>query len=194
MNIKVLLVISGCLLAIAALAVIYRQKYILGSYRNEMHVLIEEARLVSQDLEEMMNSAVDLGRTVVSDIHDQVQPDPEEQETEEEVPSVDNVLPAGTLTDPILSFYQYLCGPQYPVAAPATNDDTSAIPVAPDNQPPFEELSAEDEPDYHSMHPYLAVRFMQEKGFTIKEIAQKLGRGQGEIHLMLNLERKKKSV
>ncbi|MGI5921719.1 MAG: translation initiation factor IF-2 N-terminal domain-containing protein [Syntrophomonadaceae bacterium] len=40
-------------------------------------------------------------------------------------------------------------------------------------------------------HPYLAVRTLYEKGFSIREMAQLLERGQGEIELLLNLARKK---
>lgn len=40
-------------------------------------------------------------------------------------------------------------------------------------------------------HPYLAVRSLHENGYSIKEIAQILERGQGEIELILNLTHKK---
>ncbi|MEN6460479.1 MAG: translation initiation factor IF-2 N-terminal domain-containing protein [Syntrophomonas sp.] len=43
-------------------------------------------------------------------------------------------------------------------------------------------------------HPYLAVRTLYEKGFSVKEIAQLLERGQGEIELILNLSRKKQAL
>lgn len=43
-------------------------------------------------------------------------------------------------------------------------------------------------------HPYIAVRTLYEKGFSVKETAQMLERGQGEIELILNLSRKKKAI
>lgn len=42
-----------------------------------------------------------------------------------------------------------------------------------------------------SAHPYLAVRSLYEKGYPVWQIAKILGRGQGEINLILNLSRKK---
>ncbi|MEA1960036.1 MAG: translation initiation factor IF-2 N-terminal domain-containing protein [Bacillota bacterium] len=41
-------------------------------------------------------------------------------------------------------------------------------------------------------HPYMAVRVLYEEGYSIREIAQILERGQGEINLILNLADKKK--
>jgi transposase len=45
--------------------------------------------------------------------------------------------------------------------------------------------------ELRTAHPYLAVRSLHEKGYNIKEIAQLLERGQGEVELILNLTRKK---
>lgn len=42
-----------------------------------------------------------------------------------------------------------------------------------------------------SAHPYVAVRSLYEKGYPIWQIAKLLGRGQGEISLILNLSKKK---
>ena len=41
-------------------------------------------------------------------------------------------------------------------------------------------------------HPYLAVRTLQEAGYSICDMAQLLNRGQGEISLIINLINKKK--
>lgn len=191
MRIKTLLVISLCLLAIVALGVLYRQKNVLDTYRNEMQVLIEEARLVSHDLEEMMNNAVDLSRSVVNDMQHKTH-----QEPEEVSPPVDSIpiLPACRVTDPVLDFYEHLCGPAKVCPVPAPVCRPSAVTIVPDDNVPGEQASYKEDPDYRSMHPYLAVRLLQEQGLSIREIARKLERGQGEINLMINLDRKKKSV
>lgn len=42
-------------------------------------------------------------------------------------------------------------------------------------------------------HPYLAVRTLADKGYSIREIAQILNRGQGEVSLILNLVNKKRA-
>lgn len=43
-------------------------------------------------------------------------------------------------------------------------------------------------------HPYIAVRVLHDKGYSIKEIARILGRGQGEVNLLLNLSKKAKVI
>ncbi len=45
--------------------------------------------------------------------------------------------------------------------------------------------------ELRTAHPYLAVRSLHEKGYNVKEIAQLLERGQGEVELILNLTQKK---
>ncbi|MDD3268132.1 MAG: translation initiation factor IF-2 N-terminal domain-containing protein [Syntrophomonadaceae bacterium] len=47
--------------------------------------------------------------------------------------------------------------------------------------------------DLKSAHPYLAVRTLYEKGFSVLDIAKMLDRGQGEVNLILNLTRKKQA-
>ncbi len=43
-------------------------------------------------------------------------------------------------------------------------------------------------------HPYIAVKTMYDNGYPIRDIAKLLGRGQGEISLILNLSKKKVAV
>jgi hypothetical protein len=42
-------------------------------------------------------------------------------------------------------------------------------------------------------HPYLAVKTLADRGYTTREIAQMLNRGQGEVSLILNLVNKKRA-
>ncbi|MDD2510036.1 MAG: translation initiation factor IF-2 N-terminal domain-containing protein [Syntrophomonas sp.] len=48
--------------------------------------------------------------------------------------------------------------------------------------------------ELRTAHPYLAVRSLHEKGYSVKEIAQILERGQGEVSLILNLTQKKSVI
>lgn len=48
--------------------------------------------------------------------------------------------------------------------------------------------------ELQAAHPYIAVRNLHEKGYSVKDIAKILGRGQGEIQLILNLARKSEAV
>ncbi len=48
--------------------------------------------------------------------------------------------------------------------------------------------------DLKKAHPYLAVRTLHERGYSVRDIAQILERGQGEVSLIMNLSQKKKAV
>ncbi|WP_143156846.1 translation initiation factor IF-2 N-terminal domain-containing protein [Thermosyntropha lipolytica] len=48
--------------------------------------------------------------------------------------------------------------------------------------------------DIKNAHPYMAVRALYERGYTIKEIAKFLGRGQGEVQILLNLAYKNRAI
>ncbi|MDD4803244.1 MAG: translation initiation factor IF-2 N-terminal domain-containing protein [Syntrophomonas sp.] len=47
--------------------------------------------------------------------------------------------------------------------------------------------------DLKKAHPYLAVRTLTERGYSIRDIAKLLERGQGEVILIMNLAQKKKA-
>jgi hypothetical protein len=52
------------------------------------------------------------------------------------------------------------------------------------------EISLEE---FKAAHPYLAVKTLADKGYSIREIAKLLNRGQGEVSLILNLLNKKRA-
>jgi len=45
--------------------------------------------------------------------------------------------------------------------------------------------------ELRNAHPYIAVRTLSEKGYSVRDIAKMLGRGQGEVSLIMNLSKKK---
>jgi len=47
--------------------------------------------------------------------------------------------------------------------------------------------------DLKKAHPYLAVRMLRERGYSIRDIAQMLDRGQGEVSLIINLSARKQA-
>ncbi len=53
--------------------------------------------------------------------------------------------------------------------------------------------AGEDTNDVLSAHPYIAVKTLYEQGYAIRDIAKILGRGQGEVSLILNLINKKRA-
>lgn len=48
--------------------------------------------------------------------------------------------------------------------------------------------------DLRNAHPYIAVRVLHEKGYSVKQIAKFLGRGQGEVQILLNLAYRNKAI
>jgi len=44
------------------------------------------------------------------------------------------------------------------------------------------------------VHPYIAVRTLHAKGYTVNQIARMLDRGQGEVNLILNITKKSKRL
>lgn len=66
-------------------------------------------------------------------------------------------------------------------------------PVIQPAEQPLQELGFSIE-ELKTAHPYIAVKTLYENGLSIREIAQLLGRGQGEVSLILNLSQKKASV
>lgn len=87
----------------------------------------------------------------------------------------------------------------FPVAADTETDGKEEIIIpeaipspAPEMQPvlglgfTIEEL--------RNAHPYIAVKTLYDNGYPIRDIAKLLGRGQGEVSLILNLSKKKASV
>jgi ribosomal protein S13 len=53
----------------------------------------------------------------------------------------------------------------------------------------YSQISIED---LKKAHPYLAVRTLHERGYSVRDIAKMLERGQGEVSLIMNLAQKKK--
>lgn len=84
---------------------------------------------------------------------------------------------------------------QVPNPGPETNGgDVAASARTMPERPAFTPDSRSDEfvlEDLKQAHPYIAVRTLHERGYAVWEIAKMLGRGQGEINLILNITRKK---
>lgn len=156
---------------------------------KELEVLINEARMVSQDMEAMLNSAVDLSKSVVEDFEVRLKDVREE-------PKPAKISPAEP--DPVLQFYQELTADVHREAllrdvAPEPHDLTPQADVRQDLAIELNSvMTADDFEVYRNIHPTLAVNRLYNQGLDVCQIAQILRRGQGEVHLILNLARKKK--
>lgn len=160
----------------------WQEKKAVQASTSQLEALILEARVVSQDMEEILNTAVDVSRSVIDDVESKI------KEVQTLTPPILNPLEASS--DPVVQFYNELL--QGTAAIEAEGQEIAgpiAEPEIVNQQPPA--LSKEDYPTYRKMHPYLAVRQLHQQGFSVVEISQILGRGQGEIQLILNLSRRK---
>lgn len=155
---------------------------------RQLELLINEARMVSQDMEALLINAVDLSKSVVEDFEVRLKDLSERPWPAEAGPAE---------PDPVLQFYQELAADKARQTtpgekAPQTHDIT--LPAVQED-PQSEDgplLTDIDFEQYRNMHPTLAVNRLHNQGLDVRQIAQILQRGQGEIHLILNLNRKKK--
>jgi hypothetical protein len=153
---------------------------------RQLEALINEARLISLDMEVMLNNAVNFSKNVADDWEQRIQQC--QSQAVETGPSQ---------SDPLLQFYQELAGGDIKRTALPSQDQ--AREAAPASQP-LQLLSTNldvpaplaDPQLYREMHPTLAVNQLNHQGLDVKQIAQILQRGQGEVELILNLTRKKK--
>lgn len=145
--------------------------------------LICEARTVSQEMEAMLDSAVDLSRTVIDDFDIRIK-------EAQSLPTLTTSTAAPPIPDPVAQFYHDLFKEADPDGAhqPETETPASEEGIAAETAM----LDDNDYQAYREMHPTLAVYQLYQRGLNAKQIAQILQRGQGEIHLILNLARKKK--
>ncbi len=160
----------------------------LRTTARQLEDLINEARIVSQDMEAMLSNAVDLSKRVLDDFEQRFQAARETMPPSPEIPQ------AGP--DPRLQFYRELSMEECPEAE-EQNSDQAWNTLSSDLPRPPQQLTADIPEDrdgeyYRKMHPTLAVNQLHNQGLKPKQIAQLLSRGQGEVELILNLTRKKR--
>ncbi|MDD2585229.1 MAG: hypothetical protein PHT79_00600 [Syntrophomonadaceae bacterium] len=144
----------------------------IKSYSGNLRELIDEADAVKRDLETLMDGAVNLSRQIIEDLDGKIQVAATNQAQQVEVK--DNYQEAAEKQEQ---------DKQVAAAYLAQIDAEKSSPMV-----------QEQEPDYFVMHPYIAVKTLYNNGLTVTEIAKTLGRGQGEVKLILNLCTKKKAI
>jgi DNA-binding transcriptional regulator YhcF (GntR family) len=150
----------------------------------QLEELISEARMVSQDMEAMLSNAVDLSRSVIDDFDRRLQ-------AAQSLPSrLAAEQAAGP--DPVVQFYQELAAEAHLEMQSGSGELKAAVEQCQPAGAASGPYAEEDYEAYRHMHPTLAVHQLYRQGMDVKQISQILQRGQGEVHLILNLERKKK--
>lgn len=197
--ITALLISIAALLIAIALFTMSRQKAFMESYLQLFNDTLSEASLVRQDLEVMMENAVQVSETIIQDVDQSIQQWMTIREYEQGMNPQIVTMPA----DDVSSYHQAEA-----VYVEAAGIDASSNHTPPEGSTVFslaeagkaspaassqshqaqESFSLED---IKAAHPYIAVRTLYEQGYSIRDIAQLLERGQGEVELILNLTRKK---
>ena len=161
----------------------------LRTTARQLEDLINEARIVSQDMEAMLSNAVDLSKRVLDDFEQRF------QEAREPMPPSPEIPHSGP--DPLLQVYQELAM-QGGREAVEHNDDQARNSLS-GSYPPLlprqltAGITAESDGEYYrKMHPTLAINQLHNQGLEPKQIAQLLSRGQGEVESIINLTRKTK--
>lgn len=152
----------------------------------ELETLICEAKMVSQDMEAILNSVVETSCTLISDMDNRIQ-------EVRNLPPIYSADKAPQYADPIAQFYRDLLMKDHPAETDSSPQPAKDSPApTTDDLPMTALLDDHDYQAYRHMHPTLAVHQLYQRGQSIKQIAQILQRGQGEIQLILNLASKRK--
>jgi cell division protein FtsL len=159
-----LLIISAIVLAIT-LVIITHHKRFLESYRQELLQTLQESRVVKSDLENLLNQAVQLSSQIVSKLEYQAL----------ETNRCDHL------------------------ELPGDNCESSAHDAVDTGSDPGNKQADQisEQPDEISLElPLLhhQVVAMHKQGYSIKDIASKLNRGQGEVSLILSITNKRRVV
>lgn len=210
-----------CTFTLAFIYILIKQGALLKSYTDELSLVIAQAQEVKQDLIELMDDALGLSKTLVDELDAKMAQPPNCKDTlinddsakqvEEEYPSkVVKFNPASTsrirvydlarelhissrelvsmLQSRGLNITSHMNLIDYEQAKQLIDSQASGN----EDQLPSNQTSEEDYiNELRSAHPYLAVRSLYEKGYPVWQIAKILGRGQGEVNLILNLTNKK---
>lgn len=194
----------------------------MESFSREFADVLNEAEQLKQDLNIMMENALDISRSLVDDLDAKVNiaPPSDEQITELMLlPNAGDSIRVYELAKQLDIDSQELIsllakwGYRYNNQMNTLDLDIVANIkrlVLENGPPPVEIFSRkektqvtmvpEDNEDNFNLeqikkaHPYLAVGILAEQGYSIKEIAKLLGRGQGEINLILSLSKKTKVI
>lgn len=160
-----LLIVSALVLAIT-LVIITEHKRFLESYRQELLQTLQESQAVKSDLENLLNQAVQLSSQIVTKL---------EYQALETNPS-DNI---GCCPNNNREFFA---------------DDTVHTDSDPGNKQVNQISEQPDEVNLELPLLHNQVAAMHKQGYSIKDIASKLNRGQGEISLILNITNKRRIV
>jgi len=154
-----LLIVSLIVLAITLLTIIKHKRF-LESYYQELLDTLQESRAVKAELENLMNKAVELSDQLVTKLERSA------FEAHQPVPGDKNINQLGGAEEISVNHYD-----DHPIFMettdlydPGDKDDNGELPM---------------------LHHQVVSLYRQ--GYSIKDIASKLNRGQGEVSLILNI-------
>lgn len=180
---------------------VYR-KGLVDEYTRDLRGLLVQAREVRDDLNQFMEKSWQLSEQITGRLDQSMQNLPESSFTAGKSDSGDLITPAGEETPTTvfiesgdLSYFEDI---DYEATLSELQSEAIMIGEAvPEADPEPAQAGGEEELDQEmlkSMHPYLAVKTLRDRGHGVKEIAIILNRGQGEITLILNLLEKKRAL
>jgi len=162
----VLLIISIIILAITLITVAKHQRY-LESYHQELQHTLEDCQAVKAELEKLMHEAVHLSDEMVSRLERSAAESNQPKPEDNSMVQVDEAAETMFISPNERTVY---IGTSIP-----------SIPQDQDSNPEMPDL-------------YYEVISLYQKGYSIKEIASQLNRGQGEVSLILNITSKRKAI
>lgn len=182
--------------------VVYR-KGLVDEYTRDLRGLLVQAREVRDDLNQFMEKSWELSEQIVSRLEqsatitaDSSLPNAINEPGDSAAPAEDDILAEVSIENGDLSYVETMVQ-ESTLSAPETEAAVIAEAASESNLESDPAAGEEEEPDQEtlqSMHPYLAVKTLRDRGYGVKEIAVTLNRGQGEVALILNLLEKKRAL
>jgi len=168
----------------------------LKSVRRELARKIEQAEKVKKDLDDLMQSSLELSQSLVQDL---------ESNLERQYKLANEAMIAEAQSFPPTTAYNANRELRNEAAnqrglnwrkvlsayAEDITDSISRADTPDDNKRIKRDTPPDDFLSLQTIHPYIAVKTLLERGYSAKQIAQELNRGQGEINLIINLLNKK---
>lgn len=168
----------------------------LKSASQELLNKIEQAEKVKKDLEDLMEISLELSKSLIQDLERNLEK--QKRLAKDDMLSESQNFSSDTaynIDDKISSQLTLTSAENLSICANAITDladDSHEFYQTNNEETKLKNNSATDKlVALQTTHPYIAVKTLLERGYSIKQIAQELNRGQGEVNLIISLLNKK---
>ncbi len=164
------------IMVLLVMYVTYQNRLLVVQKTNEFVLLVDEARAVQDELEQLLDKVIDVSGNMVDNLAAEQQRSLEKVGLENQLlreirPESEPDITAASLKEDIK-------------AENAQEKDSITIP---ENEVPPQVSPSKTTPNFDLQNFHIMVKNLYQRGLTTKEIAQKLDKGQDEVSLIINL-------